>query len=470
MNSADDRSGPPDGQRRRVVSRTTAASSGLTPIAKSTATLDDDLDGRAGEGDADLLRSGSAVGSGRTRRSRRGSRARSRRRRRFGRAATAWPSSCSSVNTASAAGEPEPERVAVEHDDQHHEHARSPVGRGPGTRTAGTLRSRLRPIVGACARARRAADRSGGCASARRLAHVPYVYAFDHKHRRPPMELQGPPRWQGRQPRRDDQRARSCRCRRASRSPPTPAAPTCTAAGPTGLDDEIAKHVVQAREGDGPQARRPVRPAARQRALGRQVLDAGDDGHRPQPRPQRRERRRAWPRSTDDERFAYDSLPPLHRHVRPHRARRRRRAVRAPARGGQGSRPASTTDAELPADGAQGRCASTTRPSSKADRASRSRRTRASSCAAPSRPCSSSWNGARAIAYRVREKISHDLGTAVNVQTMVFGNRDDNSRHRRRLHPQRGHRREQAVRRLPRQRPGRGRGGRHPQHRGPRRT
>ena len=38
-----------------------------------------------------------------------------------------------------------------------------------------------------------------------------------------------------------------------------------------------------------------------------------------------------------------------------------------------------------------------------------------------------SWNGARAVAYRVREKISHDLGTAVNVQTMVFGNRDQNS-------------------------------------------
>src|ERR1700722_12435018 len=38
-----------------------------------------------------------------------------------------------------------------------------------------------------------------------------------------------------------------------------------------------------------------------------------------------------------------------------------------------------------------------------------------------------SWNGARAMAYRVRERIPHDLGTAVNVQTMVFGNRDDNS-------------------------------------------
>ena len=38
-----------------------------------------------------------------------------------------------------------------------------------------------------------------------------------------------------------------------------------------------------------------------------------------------------------------------------------------------------------------------------------------------------SWNGPRAKAYRVRERIEHTLGTAVNVQAMVFGNRDDNS-------------------------------------------
>jgi len=38
-----------------------------------------------------------------------------------------------------------------------------------------------------------------------------------------------------------------------------------------------------------------------------------------------------------------------------------------------------------------------------------------------------SWNGDRAVTYRVRERIPHDLGTAVNVQAMVFGNRDDNS-------------------------------------------
>jgi len=33
-----------------------------------------------------------------------------------------------------------------------------------------------------------------------------------------------------------------------------------------------------------------------------------------------------------------------------------------------------------------------------------------------------SWNGKPAIAYRNREKIPHDLGTAVNIVTMVFGN------------------------------------------------
>ncbi|HVB97523.1 MAG TPA: pyruvate, phosphate dikinase, partial [Chloroflexota bacterium] len=38
-----------------------------------------------------------------------------------------------------------------------------------------------------------------------------------------------------------------------------------------------------------------------------------------------------------------------------------------------------------------------------------------------------SWNSARAIAYRDFNKIAHDLGTAVNVQTMVFGNMGSDS-------------------------------------------
>jgi pyruvate,orthophosphate dikinase len=38
-----------------------------------------------------------------------------------------------------------------------------------------------------------------------------------------------------------------------------------------------------------------------------------------------------------------------------------------------------------------------------------------------------SWNGARAVAYRRQNKISDDLGTAVNVVAMVFGNMGDDS-------------------------------------------
>jgi pyruvate,orthophosphate dikinase len=38
-----------------------------------------------------------------------------------------------------------------------------------------------------------------------------------------------------------------------------------------------------------------------------------------------------------------------------------------------------------------------------------------------------SWNGKRAIDYRNAAGIRHDLGTAVNIQTMVFGNMGDNS-------------------------------------------
>jgi len=38
-----------------------------------------------------------------------------------------------------------------------------------------------------------------------------------------------------------------------------------------------------------------------------------------------------------------------------------------------------------------------------------------------------SWNNERAITYRNKERIPHDLGTAVSIQTMVFGNMGDDS-------------------------------------------
>ena len=54
--------------------------------------------------------------------------------------------------------------------------------------------------------------------------------------------------------------------------------------------------------------------------------------------------------------------------------------------------------------------------------ASPSRRTRRSSCGAPSRAVFGSWMNARAVTYRRLHNIPADWGTAVNVQAMVFGN------------------------------------------------
>jgi hypothetical protein len=108
---------------------------------------------------------------------------------------------------------------------------------------------------------------------------------------------QGPPRRQGRQPRRDDQ-PRACRCRPASPSPPRPAATYLEhgATVPPGCRrDRRAPRAPRGRP--WAQARRPRRPAAGLGPLRREVLDARDDGDRPQHRPQRRQRRGPGPSS-----------------------------------------------------------------------------------------------------------------------------------------------------------------------------
>ena len=74
----------------------------------------------------------------------------------------------------------------------------------------------------------------------------------------------------------------------------------------------------------------------------------------------------------------------------------------------------------------------------------------------------SSWNGARAITYRNARGISHDMGTAVNVMAMVFGNLGDDSGTGVLFTPQPLHRTAQALRRIPHQRPRRGCCGRNP--------
>ena len=70
-------------------------------------------------------------------------------------------------------------------------------------------------------------------------------------------------------------------------------------------------------------------------------------------------------------------------------------------------------------------------------------------------PCSGAGSNERAKTYRRINHIDDRLGTAVNVQAMVFGNLGENSRHRRRLHAQSRHRRERVLRRVPDERAGR---------------
>ena len=122
-----------------------------------------------------------------------------------------------------------------------------------------------------------------------------------------------------------------------------------------------------------------------------------------------------------NERFAWDAYRRLLADVRQDRPRRRRRALRARHRRRQAG---------------QGRHATTstwTRPTCR----TWSRRSRASSRAQVGRDFPqdpreqldlaikavfNSWNAPRAILYRRQERIPTDLGTAVNVVTMVFGN------------------------------------------------
>ncbi len=72
----------------------------------------------------------------------------------------------------------------------------------------------------------------------------------------------------------------------------------------------------------------------------------------------------------------------------------------------------------------------------------------------------SSWNGRRAVAYREYNHIPHNLGTAVNVQAMVFGNMGNDSGTGVAFTRDPATGENAALRRVPAQRPGRGRGGR----------
>ena len=252
---------------------------------------------------------------------------------------------------------------------------------------------------------------------------MPLVYAFDHKHRRPPMEMKDLLGGKG---------ANLAEMTSVLGLPVPPGFTITTDAcraymvggWPDGLDEEVAKHTRKLEKAMGKRlgdAADPLLVSVRSGAkfsmpgmmdtvLNLGLNDASVKGLAEQ---------------TSDERFAYDSY---------------RRFISMYGRivlgieGGRFDEPFEKardgagvgSDAEVPASVLKDLCEEYKRvvetetgrpfPQEPADQ-----------LRGAIEAVFSSWNGARAVAYRVRERIPHDLGTAVNVQTMVFGNRDDQS-------------------------------------------
>jgi pyruvate,orthophosphate dikinase len=252
---------------------------------------------------------------------------------------------------------------------------------------------------------------------------VPYVYAFDHKHRKPPMTYKDLLGGKG---------ANLAEMTTVLQLPVPPGFTVSTDAcraymkggWPEGLDDEIAQHVFRLEKAMGRKlgdAHDPLLVSVRSGAkfsmpgMMDTVLNLGLND----------ESVKGLAKVTGNDRFAYDSYRRFismygrivlgvdgHLFENPLEAAKEKAGT--------------NNDAELPAATLKQLCKTYLAVVRKA-----------TGQPFPQRPSDQlrgaieavfkSWNGARAIAYRVREKISHDLGTAVNVQTMVFGNRDDNS-------------------------------------------
>ena len=253
---------------------------------------------------------------------------------------------------------------------------------------------------------------------------MPYVFDFDHSHRRPPMEMKDLLGGKG---------ANLAEMTSVLHLPVPPGFTISTDAcraymeggWPEGLTGRAGPGPGPPGEGHGQGHRRPGRPPPGLGALGGQVLHARDDGHRPQPGPERpvgrgsgqADRRRA---------VRLRLLPPLRRHVRADRARHRRAT---------NSSPSSTRPRSWPGPprtpGCRPNCCATwstpTSRSSSATPASPSPRIRRRSCGGPSRRSSAAGTAPGPSPTASVSASPHTLGTAVNVQAMVFGNRDDKS-------------------------------------------
>ncbi len=228
---------------------------------------------------------------------------------------------------------------------------------------------------------------------------------------------------------------------------------------PAGLDDEVDEHIAALEERTGKGFGDDARPAARLRPLRRRGLDAGDDGHDPQPRPERRRGRGS--RRVDRKRALRARLVPrliqMYGEVVDEVDGQRFEQALTDLKAARGV----TQDVELTADDLRELVATfasiyeeeTGRPFPQEPRDQLRRAYRA---------VFDSWNAPRAQVYRRRER--HPGRPRHRGQRRADGLREPRRgvRHGRVLHARPGDGRAAALRRVPLERAGRGRRRGHP--------
>ena len=291
---------------------------------------------------------------------------------------------------------------------------------------------------------------------------MPFVFDFDHTHPRPPMELKDLLGGKG---------ANLAEMTSVLELPVPPgftiSTDACRAYMTGGWPKEPRRRggggPGPPRDGHGQGDRRRRRPAARLGALRGQVLHARHDGHRPQPRPQRRVGR--GPGQADRATSASPSTP-----TGASSPCTRGSCWSCPARSSTRS---STRPRSWPARRRTPRCPTELLrylvdsyqqiverhtgkpfPQEPGGAAPRRHRGRVPQLERPAR-------------HRLPRPGAHRARPRHGGQRAGHGLRQPRRQlgHRRRLHPRPGHGRQGRLRRLPGQRPGRGRRGRHPQHR-----
>ena len=193
---------------------------------------------------------------------------------------------------------------------------------------------------------------------------------------------------------------------------------------PDGLWDDVLEAVAEVERETGKGFGNAANPLLVSVRSGAQVLHAGNDGHRPEPGPERGDAARSG--RPDRQRAIWlGRLPPVHPDVRPDRHGRRRQKFDEALEHAKTAR-GVTQDTELDAGALRelvGEFRSIVREATGREFPSDPKEQLDLAIKA----VFASWFGKRAHDYREYNKIAHDLGTAVNVVTMVFGNMGDDS-------------------------------------------